>query len=390
MPPPPRARTPAWAVLVGFTVTLGCARPPAARPEPPPAPVVVAAAVTKTVPVQLRAIGSVKAIATVSVRPRVSGELTEVHFKEGDDVAREAELFTIDPRPYEAAVKQAEANLAKDAAVLAGAELELRRIERGTTGGVLSAAELDTARTAVATARATQAADEAALNSAKLQAGFTRIRAPIAGRTGGLLVTPGNLVGPTDANPLVVINQISPIHVAFSLPEQQLSVVVAAARAGPLAVEADPRGGGPPAAGVLAFIDNAVDPATGMVQLKAEFKNADRRLWPGQFVDVVLTLGERTGSVVVPAAAVQTGQQGQYVFVVTPDKKAELRPVTVAFEQSGEAVLASGLAGGETVVVEGQLRLAPGVRVEVKGSPGPVAPSRPTAAPNGTAGEGGT
>jgi multidrug efflux system membrane fusion protein len=322
-----------------------------------------AAAARTTVPVQVRANGSVQVLSTVHLPPRVAVELTGVHFREGDFVKQGQKLFTIDPRPYDAAVKQAEATLAKDKASLYGAELDLKRL---TKVGSVAAVELDSARTAVAAGKAAVEADEAALNSARIQAGFTTIVSPITGRTGSLLVTAGNIVSTTEVNPLVIINQISPITVAFALPEQQLPAVTAAQRErGPLKVEADLRAGGSPVAGQLAFIDNAVDPTTGTVQLKAEFKNEDLALWPGQFVDVVLGLGERPNAVVVPTAAIQSGPKGQYVYVVK-DKAAELKPVTVAFELGGEAILASGLTGGETVVVKGQLRLAPGSAVEVK------------------------
>ncbi|HJZ53888.1 MAG TPA: efflux RND transporter periplasmic adaptor subunit [Gemmataceae bacterium] len=366
----PPARLSGPAALLSLAALIGCARPPAARPEAPPAPVTVSLAVKKTVPIQARAIGTVKVIATVSIRPRVAGELTGVHFTEGDFVKKGQMLFTIDPRPFDAAVKQAEATRAKDVALLKGAELELERIKKGGAGGVVAGADLDAAQTRVDSAKAAVEADDAAINSAKIQTGFTTITSPIDGRAGGLLVTGGNLVRANDPTPLVVINQISPIHVAFNLPEQQLPVVAAAMRKGPLKVEADLRGGGPLACGVLTFIDNAVDPTTGTVQMKAEFKNEDEALWPGQFVDAVLTIGERPDSVVIPTAALQTGQHGLYVYLVTAQKTAELRPVTVAFETGGEAVIASGLSGGESVVVEGQLRLAPKIKVEVKGQPG--------------------
>lgn len=361
-PPPPAVRAVAVCVLL-VAVALGCAKPPAAPPQAPPAPVVVAVVAKKTVPVQTRSVGSVKVISTVHVRPRVSGELTGVHFTEGDAVKKGQKLFTIDPRPYDAAVKQAEATLAKDKAALYGAELDLKRLDKV---GSVAAVELDAARTAVAAGRATVEADEAALHSARIQAGFTTIYSPLDGRTGSLLVTAGNIVSASDLSPLVVINQISPITVAFALPERQLPAVAAAQRdRGPLRVEADPRDGGSPVVGRLVFLDNAVDPTTGTVQLKAEFKNEDQALWPGQFVDVVMTVGDRPGAVVVPTAAVQAGPQGQYVYVVK-DGTAELRPVAVAFELGGEAVVASGLTGGETVIVEGQLRVAPGAKVEVK------------------------
>ena len=371
-------------LLFPAAVAAGCEKPPAPRPEPPPAPVIVTSAVKKTVPVQLRAIGSVKAIATVAIRPRVSGELTEVGFKEGDFVKKDQHLFTIDPRPFEAAVKQAEANLAKSLTVLKGAELEMRRAEDARRSGVGAGTDYDAVATALASAKATVEADRVAISTAKIQAGFTTIRSPIDGRVGELLVTQGNLVDANGANPLVVINQISPIYVAFTLPEQMLPVVAAARKRGPVKVAADLQTGEPLAAGVLAFVDNAADPQTGTIHLKAAFDNAEQKLWPGLFVDVVVTLGERPDSVVVPAAALQSGQKGQYVYVVTPEKKAEVRPVAVAFEEGGEAVVASGLKAGETVVVEGQLRLAPGVKVSPKPLQGEApAPAAPNVAPEG-------
>ncbi len=367
-------------LLLALAALAGCSKPPAGRAETPPAPVMVAAAGKKTVPVRLRTIGAVKALATVAVRPRVGGQLTEVFFKEGDFVKEGDKLFTIDPRPYDAAVKQAEANLAKSVTLLKGAEVDLKRAEDAKASGVGAATDYDTAYTAAASAKAVAEADRVALNTAKLQHSFTTITAPLDGRVGELLVNRGNLVEANGLNPLVVINQISPISVSFALPEQHLPVVIEARRRAPLKVEVDLRGGGPLAVGELAFIDNAADPQTGTVQFKAQFQNADQKLWPGLFVDVVLTLGQRPDSVVVPSAALQSGQKGQYVYIVTADKKAELKPVVVAFEDDGDAVIASGLSGGETVVVEGQLRLAPGTRVEPKPLPaGSATPGRPAA-----------
>jgi multidrug efflux system membrane fusion protein len=360
------ARLLGWAGLLAALAFLGCAKPAPKPSEPPPVPVTATAAVVKTVPVQTRVIGKVKAIATVSVRPQVTGRLTEVHFKEGAYVTKGQKLFTIDPRQYEAAVKQAEANLAKSTALWEGAKKALEETE-ALKGA--SSQELNVVRTAAASAEATVKADRGALEFARIQEGYTAITSPLDGRTGGLLVHAGNLVGPADVSPLVVINQISPIHVAFAVPEHQLPDVLAALEAGPVPVAADLRGGGPLATGALAFIDNTADEGTGTIAMKAEFANADRKLWPGLFVDVVLRLGERPASVVVPSAAVQTGQQGQYVYVVTADKKAELRAVTVAFEAEGESVIAAGLAGGETVVTEGQLRLTTGTKVDLKAPP---------------------
>ncbi|HVK07549.1 MAG TPA: efflux RND transporter periplasmic adaptor subunit [Gemmataceae bacterium] len=355
------------AALVALAA-VGCSKPPAGRPEPPPAPVTVTTAVKRTVPVQVRAIGSVKVVSTVAIRSRVGGALTEIHFKEGDTVKKGQRLFTIDPRPYEATVKQAEATLAKDAAVLRGAELALFRAEQGA-GGAVTASEIDIARTAVASAKATVDADAAALAAAKLQLSYTSIASPLDGRAGEILVTAGNLIDANGTAPLVVVNQITPIFVTFAVPESRFPAIKAARERGPVKVEASARDGESPIPGTLAFIDNTVNPTSGTIQLKAEFPNPDGKLWPGQFVDVVLTVGDRPDSVVVPATAVQSGQQGTYVFVVTAETKAALKPVTVAFEADGQAILAGGLEGGETVVLDGQLRLVNGTKVEVKKAP---------------------
>ncbi|MBP3954776.1 efflux RND transporter periplasmic adaptor subunit [Gemmata sp. G18] len=358
------------AILLGFAALSGCAKLPHGKGEQPPAPVTVATAGKKTVPIRVRTIGTVKVVSTVAIRARVGGPLTGVFFKEGDSVKENQKLFTIDPAPYEAAVRQAETNMAKSTALLNGAELDLARAEKSRKSGVGSDVDYDSALTAASSARAAVEADRAAINTAKLQASFTTITSPLDGRVGELLVNRGNLVDANGVSPLVVINQISPIYVAFTLPEQQLPVVTEARKKGPLRVEADLRSGGALAVGELAFIDNTTDPLTGTIQFKAAFENADQKLWPGLFVDVVLTLGDRADSVVVPSAALQSGQKGLYVYVVTPDNKAEMKPVVVAFEVGGEAVIASGLSGGEAVVVEGQLRLAPGARVDPKPAPG--------------------
>jgi multidrug efflux system membrane fusion protein len=334
--------------------------------------VTVAQAKVRTVPVQIRSIGTVRVFATVSVRPRVDGELTGVHFREGDDVKKGDKLFTIDPRPYETALAQAKARLERDQAVQRGAELTLERSQRAGTATV-TAEEIDKLRTEVASAAATVAADQAAVRTAELQLSFTNIISPIDGRTGNLLVTAGNLVTANEANPLVVINQLAPIAVAFSVPEQSLSAIAENLRkkGGRLPVAADLRDGSPALSGELNFVDNAVDPTTGTVQLKATFANEDRRLWPGQFVDVVLTLADRPNSVTVPSVAVQDGQDGSYVFVVRADETAELRPVRVVFVTGdGLAVIDTGLSGGETVVTDGHLRVSPGGKVAVKGPAG--------------------
>jgi membrane fusion protein, multidrug efflux system len=361
------------AAAIGIVLAAGCVKPPPPAPPPAAAPVTVGQAKVRTVPVQIRAIGTARVFATVSVRPRVDGELTAVYFREGDDVKKGDKLFTIDPRPYDTALAQAKARLDRDQAQQRGAELTLERSQRAGTATV-TAEELDKLRTEVASAAANVAADRAAVRTAELQLSFTTIFSPIDGRTGSLLVTTGNLVTANEANPLVVINQVSPIAVAFSVPEQNLSAIAENLRkqGGKLPVATDLRDGSPALNGELNFVDNAVDQTTGTVQLKATFANTDRRLWPGQFVDVVLTLSDRPNSVTVPAGAVQDGQDGSYVFLVRKDETAELRPVRVAFVTGdGLAVIEKGLDGGETVVTDGHLRVSPGGKVSIKGAEAP-------------------
>ena len=358
--------------LMAVLFAAGCTKqtPPASSTAP--APVAVAKAQVKTVPVQLRSIGTAKVFATVSVRPRVGGELTAVHFKEGEFVKTGDKLFTIDPRPYQTAFDQAKAQLDRDLALLRGAELVLERSRQLSGTAAITADELDKLRTDVASAAATVTADRAALRTAELQLSFTTIKSPIDGRTGNLLITPGNLLTANEITPLVIIHQISPISVSFSIPEQHLEAVSEQLRlkAGTLPVTAQMRDSTSILSGDLTFVDNTVDPLTGTVQLKATFPNKDRRLWPGQFVDVVLTLNDRPNSIVVPSAAVQEGQETSYVFVINGDV-AEMRPVEVEFVTPlGEAVIAKGLSGGEVVVTDGHLRVSPGGKVAIKGPGG--------------------
>lgn len=360
------------SALIGFFCLAipfwtGCARDKPAPASQPPAAVTVATVSVKSMPVQLKAIGTVRVFATVAVRPRVTGEITGVHFVEGDYVSKGQKLFTVDPRPYQTALNQAKAIVEKDLATLGGAELILKRSETRPTA--LTAEEMDRLRTEVGIARASLAADKAALQTAELQMEFTTMLSPIEGRTGNLLIPSGNLVTANETNPLVIINQITPISVSFAVPEQHLAIIEENLRkkGGSLPVEASMRDGSPPLTGKLKFIDNAVDSTTGMVQLKATYENEDRRLWPGQFVDVVLTLTDRPNSVVIPTAAVQDGQNGPYVYVVRKNGTAEMRPIEVAFIVKGEAVVSKGLTGGETVVTDGHLRITPDAKVAVRG-----------------------
>jgi membrane fusion protein, multidrug efflux system len=330
-------------------------------------PVVVATAVQKAVPLQLRAVGNVEAYATVSVKSQVTGVLNQAHFKEGQDVKKGQLLFTIDPRPFEAALRQAEANLARDTAQVKNLREQVRRYAELVDKQYVSREQYDQIKTNADAAESVVDADKAAVENAKVQLSYCYIYSPVNGRVGSLLVNEGNLVRVNDGAPLVVINQINPINVTFAVPEHHLADLKRHMAGGRLRVDATFQSDdGRPEEGYLAFVDNAVDRSTGTIKLKAEFTNSERRLWPGQFVNVALTLATQTDAVVVPAEAVQVGPEGQQVFVVKDDKRVEMRSVTVGRTQEGQAIIAKGLTAGEVVVREGQFLLGPGSRVEIK------------------------
>jgi multidrug efflux system membrane fusion protein len=330
-------------------------------------PVLVVTATQKAIPIQIRAVGNSEAFSTVAVKSQVTGVINKAHFKEGQDVRKGQLLFTIDPRPFEAVLKQAEANLARDAAQLQNAREQARRYAELVKKQYVSQEQYDQIRTNADALEAVVDADKAAVENAKVQLSYCYIYSPIDGQVGTLLVNEGNLVRVNDAAPLVVINQIIPINVTFSVPEQHLADIKRHMAAGTLRVDAGfPSDEGRPEQGNLAFVDNAVDRTTGTIKLKAEFKNAARRLWPGQFINVALTLSTQSDAVVIPSEAVQVGQEGQHVFIVKPDKTVEVRPVTVGRTTEGEAIIAKGLQAGEQVVREGQFLLGPGSRIEFK------------------------
>jgi membrane fusion protein, multidrug efflux system len=330
-------------------------------------PVLVATATQKTMPLQIRAVGNVEAYSTVAVKSQVTGVLTQAHFKEGDNVKKGQLLFTIDPRPFEAALKQAEANLARDTAQLQNSREQARRYAELVKKEYVSKEQYDQIRANADAAEAVVQADQAGVENAKVQLSYCYIFSPIDGQVGTLLVNEGNLVRVNDGTPLVVINQVAPIFVTFSVPEQNLPDIRRHITTGSLKVEARFQSDeGRSEQGNLAFIDNAVDRTTGTIKLKAEFKNTDKRLWPGQFINVALTLTTQSDAVVVPAEAIQVGPEGQHVFVVKPDNSVEVRPVVVARTDEGEAVIAQGLQQGEQIVREGQFLLSAGSRVEIK------------------------
>ena len=331
-------------------------------------PVLVARAFTTNLPVQIDPppVGHVMPISTATVHSQIGGILQEVHFKEGDDVKSNALLFTIDPRPSQAALDQARANLERDSGQLEYQKANYSRDQKLLADKIISQDQSDTDKASLDAATGTVAADKAAITNALLNLEFCNIRSPIDGKTGGLQAYAGNVVKAPD-DTLVTINQIHPIYVQFSVPEQFLPEIRKEMREHPLKVSVSFQNmEGPPPEGGLTFIDNSVDPTTGMIQLKATFSNEDSALWPGQFVAVTLTLSELTNIVVVPSQAVQTGQNGQFVYVVKSDQTAEERPVMTGITYGGQTVIETGLKTGETVVTDGQLRLAPGVAVSAK------------------------
>jgi multidrug efflux system membrane fusion protein len=401
--------------------TDGAAGTPKGPAAPPAVPVGVATAEQRVVPVQVTAVGNVQAITTVGVKSQVAGQITQVHFAEGHEVRRGDLLFTIDPRPFEAALQQAQANVARDTAQLrqmeaavgqrqaeivqAQANLErdqaqwdMARVQETrykdlaqkelvareqydqvrTNLAALSAtvqadraalentkASVRAAEAQMENARAAIKADEALVEAARLQLAYTTIRSPLDGRTGNLLVQAGNVVKANEDNPMVVIAQVHPIYVSFAVPEQHLAAVKQYRAVGMLKAEVVPGDSKRPVSGLVTFVNNVVDVTTGTIQLKATFQNADSALWPGQFVDVSLTLTTEN-AIVVPTQAVQPGQQGPFVFVVKPDATVESRPVKPGRRLAREIVVEQGLKPGERVVTDGQLRLVPGARVEIK------------------------
>jgi multidrug efflux system membrane fusion protein len=326
-------------------------------------PVTVGLVVQKPEPVQIRAIGNVQQYSTVQVKAQVAGELVSVYFKEGEYVRRGDRLFTIDPRPYQAALQQAQANRNRDAAQAASAEADAQRYAALVKKGVIARQQYDQAEANAKALSAAVASGDAAIETARLQLGYTEISSPIDGRTGSLLVQAGNLIKANDV-PLVVINQVEPIYVSFAVPGPSLDAIRQHMTQQPLRVEAIPNDNGPPSSGTLTFVDNNIDLTTGTIQLKGTFPNHNHLLWPGEFVHASLTLTVQN-AVVVPSPAVQTSQQGQFVFVIGPDMRVQSRPVVVNRIVGQETVIDRGLQPGEKVVTDGQLRLVPGARITI-------------------------
>ncbi len=372
----PKLRIPfIFMVMIILAMLTGCSRddPKKARAEDPkkaPVPITVAAAEERSVPIELRAVGNVKAFSTVTVKAQVGGELVTVHFKEGQKVNAGDLLFTVDPAPFEARLRQTEANLAKQQAELQNAQKQVERYGSVVKKGYVSKENYDQVSTDAMALEASVLADKAAVENAKLDLKNCFIRSPITGYTGELKVHRGNLIKANDNDrPMVTINQTSPIYLAFSIPERNLPEVKRHMKTRKLDVLAEvPGTEARPLRGELASIDNAVDTGTGTIQLKAMFLNQDTSLWPGQFVNVTLTLGKQDAAVIVPSHTVQAGQQGPFVFVVRPDLIAEVRLIVVGRTFGEKTVIDKGIKPGEWIVTDGHLKLFPGAKVKlVKG-----------------------
>jgi len=342
-------------------------RKPPAAPPPAPVAVITTLASARDLPRYALGIGTVQATTSVTVRVRVDGQIERIAFNEGQDVKAGDLLVQIDPRPYRAQLEQARATKARDVAQLANARIDLKRYQTLAAQGASPQQQADTQAALVKQLEAAVMTDQAQIDFAAVQLDYTTIRSPVTGRTGVRLVDVGNIVHAADANGIVIVNQIDPITVLFTLPEEAVGRVNAAMQAAGsqgLVVDVFPRSGSEKlASGKLTLINNQIDNTSGTVQLKATFANADHRLWPGQYVNARLTLGVITQAIALDASVIQNGPNGTFVYVVGSDGRAAVQPVKVGMTQGSRAVIESGLAPGTRVVVEGQLKLRPGVSV---------------------------
>jgi len=350
-------------------------------------PVETAQVTTKPIPITIPAVGTVEAISTVQIRSQAAGQLISIGFKEGDEVRKGQLLFALDARPFQAALAEAQAALERDTATANNQRAQLTRQQRLFDRGIIARDQYEMQDATAKSSEAVVSVDKAAVDAAQLNLQYARITAPISGRAGSLGVHVGDIVHPTDAAPMVTVNQVAPIYVSFSVPGKYLADIRRYQREHPLRVEgriapATLPGAQPPAPsvaapdvqpeppgqteeGLVTFIDNAVDTTTGTIKLRGTFDNADRTLWPGLFLQVDLQLRTEVNAIVVPAAAVQVSQNGNYVYVVKPDDTVEMRPVSIERQQGNEIVIAKGLSGGEQIVTDGQLRLTPGAHVDI-------------------------
>ncbi len=352
-------------LIIGIAVLHACSGKEQGPPPQMPVPVTIGVVERMDVPVQVQAVGTVESFSTVSIKPLVGGVLQEVSFHEGQEVKKGEILFTMDPRPYQAALAQAKANFQKNIAEAKNAAQQVTRYEGLVKKDYVTKEEYDQMKTNADAMQASVEATRAAVDNAQLNLSYCTIRSPIDGRTGNLLVHAGNVVK-VNETVMVDINQIRPINVRFAVPEEHLADIRKFNTAGDLKIEATVQDEPNSVLGKLSFIDNSVDRNTGTILLKGAFENSDSRLWPGEFVDVILILTMNPNAIVVPTQAIETGQNGQFVFVVKSDLTAEQRPVTPGITYKQQTVVEKGLQPGERVVTDGQLRLLPGSKVEVK------------------------
>lgn len=344
----------------------GCAKKDEKPKGRPPALVMTAAASQQDVPVQLKAIGTMEASESVAIKAQVSGELTKVAFREGEDVQKGALLFQLDPRVHQAALKKAEAAMHRNRVIMENARKDYERYSQLVKDGIVTQEQAEGYRTKAESAAAEVASDQASVESARTQLTYCTITAPVSGRLGVLAVNRGNVVKANETV-LVTINKLTPIYASFTIPEKELPEVKRQLAKGRMTVEAEvPGSGAIREKGVVSFIDNAIDPTTGTIRLKAAFANTEKQLWPGQFVNLSIIMAMRNNAVVVPSQAIQTGQKGQFVFVVKQDATAEIRPVVAGPATQGVTVMESGIQPGEQVVIDGQMRVVPGGKVEIK------------------------
>ncbi len=379
-----------FILLMPLLSLSGCTNNQQAQTTPgaggrPPAPVVVASVEQRDIPVQINAIGNVEAYQTVLIRSQVNGQIQKIFFKEGEDVRKDQLLFQLDKRPFQADLEKAMGQMKRDQAQAENSRLQAERYSGLEKQGIVSHEQADQMRAQAKADASAVDADKAAVDAARVQLLYTDIAAPIDARAGALMINLGNLVKANDTPYLVQLNQVSPIYVTFSVPEVHLDRVRRYFATGQLKVLAFPKGQTVnPAVGRLTFIDNGVDTTTGTFKLKGTFQNRDRRLWPGEFVDVALELSTQKNAVVVPTRAIQTSQQGEYVYVVRPDGTAESRPVKTAGAYQNLTLVPDGLKAGERVIVDGQLRVAPNAKVVVQSTlPGAQTDAAAKSSPSG-------
>ena len=371
------------ALTISCLPLTGCAKKVEKPKGRPPALVITAPATVQNIPVMIKAIGNMEASEVVAIRSQISGQLTNVAFREGQEVAKGALLFQLDARSYQAELKKAEASLARNQTIMKNATKDYERYSQLVKDGIVTQEQAEGYRTKAESAAADVAADKASVENARTQLSYCTITSPISGRLGALVTDRGNVIKANDTV-LVTINKLAPINASFTINDKELAALKSQMAAGKVSVSAEvPGTTGLKEKGVITFVDNSIDAATGMIRIKASFDNSKKLLWPGQFVNLSLTMAVLNNAVVVPSQAIQTGQNGQFVFVVTKENSAEIRPVSTGPASQGVTVITKGLQAAEQVVIDGQMRVVPGGKVETK-QPEKAAASTPTASPGKT------